>query len=173
MDHSDSPLPPARKSQSYLWLYAVALAASMALVVWGAVLMKQRGSQAVLAAGAVATIATLLAWILTVSLRASRNETLERLDTIFAPVNERLQHISVLINQVSEQQLISERAKAVAFRESERDALRRAIREEMTRRDWDAALTLVNDIEAAFGYKTEADRFREEIASALGEDPWW
>jgi hypothetical protein len=165
MDSPGTDAPPltSRKFPAYLWLYAVALAASLALLVWGAVLMRQRAGQAVFAAGAAATIATLLAWVLTITLRSSRNETLERLDGIFAPVNERLQHLSVLLNQVSEQQLISERAKAIAFRESERDALRRAIREEMAKRDWDAALSLVNDIEAAFGYKAEADRFREEI----------
>jgi len=68
-------------------------------------------------------------------LRAERQEAERRWEEHFGPVNERLQYISVLLNQVSEQQLISERAKGIAFRESERDALRRAIREEMHRRD--------------------------------------
>src|SRR4029079_4435305 len=59
---------------------------------------------------------------------------------------------------------------AIAFRESERDALRRAIREEMHRKDYDAAMMLDNEIEAVFGYKQEADRFRAEIhASREGE----
>jgi hypothetical protein len=116
-----------------------------------------------LAAGLVSVIAVLLVWFFNINLRAQRQEDEQRFEAIFGPVNERLQYISVLLNQVSEQQLISERAKAIAFRESERDALRRAIREEMHRRDWDAAMVLANEIEAVFGYKQEADKLREEI----------
>jgi hypothetical protein len=116
-----------------------------------------------LSAGLVSVIAVLLVWFFNINLRAQRQEEATRMENIFAPVNERLQYISVLLNQVSEQQLISERAKGIAFRESERDALRRAIREEMHRKDWDAAMVLANEIEAVFGYKQEADKLRDEI----------
>lgn len=159
-----SPSSPSSSSSSYTWMYAVVLVFALGLLGWGIYLAARgAGDRVILAAGALGTLATLLVWFLTINLRASRDEALARLDRSFAPLHERMQHLSVLLNQISEQQLISERAKAIAFRESEREALRRAIREEMARRDYDAALALANDIETAFGYKAEADRLREEI----------
>ena len=147
-----------------LWMYSVVLV--LALVVLGGGIYQVasgRGNYTIMAAGLVSVIAVLLVWFFNINLRAERQEMTQKWEEHFGPVNERLQYISVLLNQVSEQQLISERAKGIAFRESERDALRRAIREDMQRKDYDAALMLANEIESVFGYKQEADRFREEI----------
>lgn len=154
------------KSRSSPWMvgFGIVLALAVALLVWGIVILSRNsGDRLVFALGAVSVLAVLALWLLAGVLVASRRDATGQAESVLAPVNERLQHISVLLNQVSEQQLISERAKAIAFRMSERDALRRAIREEMTRKDWDAALTLVQDIETAFGYAQEADQFRAEI----------
>ena len=74
-----------------------------------------------------------------------------------------MEQFAVLLNLLSEQQLLSDRAKSVAFREKDRDALRRAIQEEMNKQDWDAAMRLADEIEGEFGYRTEAARFRDEI----------
>jgi hypothetical protein len=160
----ENPQEMPRKSGSFLWLYGVVLV--LALVVLGLGIWQVaggRGSYAMLAAGMVSVIAVLLVWSFNFNIKAAREDEVRKWDETLGPVNERLQYITVLLNQVSEQQLISERAKGIAFRESERDALRRAIREEMHRRDYDAALMLANEIESVFGYKQEADRFREEI----------
>jgi hypothetical protein len=78
-------------------------------------------------------------------------------------ISERLQQISVLLNVISEQQLLSDRAKQVAFRDKDRDALRRAIKEDLSRRDWEAAMVLVDDMERTFGYHAEASTFRDEV----------
>ncbi len=145
-------------------MYSVVLV--LALVVLGGGIYQVasgRGNYTIIAAGLVSVISVLLVWFFNINLRAERLEMAQKWDEHIAPVNERLQYISVLLNQVSEQQLISERAKGIAFRESERDALRRAIREDLQRKDYDAALMLANEIESVFGYKQEADRFREEI----------
>ena len=53
--------------------------------------------------------------------------------------------------------------RKVAFRDKDRDALRRAIKEDLARRDWEAALVLVDDMETTFGYGAEAATFRQEI----------
>jgi hypothetical protein len=74
-----------------------------------------------------------------------------------------MQQMNVLLNLISEQQLISDRTKQVAYRTRDRDALRRAIHEEIGEHDWEAALALAHDMEEVFGYKQEADRFRREI----------
>jgi hypothetical protein len=145
-------------------LYGVVLV--LALVVLGiGIYQVANGSRnySMLSAGMVSVIAVLLVWAFNFNMNMAREREVQKWDETLGPVNERLQYITVLLNQVSEQQLISERAKGIAFRESERDALRRAIREEMHRKDYDAAMMLANEIESVFGYKQEADRFREEI----------
>jgi len=80
-------------------------------------------------------------------------------------LGDRLEGISILMNLMSEQQLLSDRAKAVAFREKDHDALHRAVVEEIGAQNWEAAYRLANDIEAQFGFKQEADDFRKEITS--------
>src|SRR5687767_13496952 len=158
------PVAPAGAQPSYLWMYPVVLVFAVVLLGWGIYVMAQDSrDRGVFLAGAVSVVAVLLVWFLNINLSAMRQTQWDTLQTNLAPVNERLQHLSVLVNQISEQQLISERAKAIAFRGTEREALRRAIREEMHQKDWDAALRLVDDMEAAFGYKQEADQLREEI----------
>lgn len=78
-------------------------------------------------------------------------------------LSDRLLQATELLARISDQQLLSDRAKSVAFREKDRDALRRAIQEEINRGDWDASLRLADEIETAFGYRAEASRFREEV----------
>lgn len=154
-----------------MWMYCVLLAAALGVLGWGIYLMARTpADRMVFSAGCVSVIAVLLVWLFSLELRSVRREEAARTEALFAPVNERLQYMSLLLNQVSEQQLISERAKAIAFRENERDALRRAIHEETARKDWEAALVLANEIEAVFGYKQEADGLRKQIADLREAD---
>jgi len=118
---------------------------------------------ALIAAGALALVATLITWPIAISLRCSAADSKAKQVEMLATLDDRLQQVSVMLNMISEQQLLSDRAKVVAFREKDRDALRRAIREEMVRKDWEAALALCNDMEQTFGYKQEAETFRQEI----------
>src|SRR5689334_23681247 len=116
-----------------------------------------------LAAGTVSIVGIAIAWPLARALETTRNSTCEQLDDIIAPFSERMQEFSMLLNQISEQQLLSDRGKSVACREKDREALRRAVHEEIANKDYDAALALVNDMERVFGYKAEADHFRQDI----------
>ncbi len=75
----------------------------------------------------------------------------------------------MVLNLISEQQLISDRGKAVAFRDKDREALRRAIHEEMASKDYEAALVLADDMEKVFGYKQEAEQFRQDIGLKRNE----
>jgi len=58
---------------------------------------------------------------------------------------------------------LSDAAKSLAHRDKERDALRAAIREDITREEWDAAYSLIDQMANRFGYREEAERFREEV----------
>ena len=71
--------------------------------------------------------------------------------------------MAILINMISEQQLLSDRAKSIAFRVKDREALRRAISEEVAKQDWEAALVLADEIERGFGYRGEAARVWQEV----------
>ena len=74
-----------------------------------------------------------------------------------------MEQVAAQLTLVTENQLLSDRTKSLAFREKDREAVRKAVGEEINRQDWDAALALVNDMDTAFGYKAEADRLRQEI----------
>ena len=68
-----------------------------------------------------------------------------------------------LLTQVTQELMLSDRAKAVTYREQERDALRHAIQEELDRSDWEAAYHLIDEMQRSFGYHVEADRLRAEV----------
>lgn len=148
----------------FLWIYPVLLIPALGMVGWGLVLaFRTPADRVLLAAGCLAVLVVVVSWLMTVILSASRALAGTQLQAAVEPLAQQVQQVSALLKQISDQQLISERAKAIAFRENEREALRRAIREEMGRKAWDAALMLANEIESVFGYKQEADQFRGEI----------
>jgi hypothetical protein len=161
-----------RNTTFFNWMYAVLLLFALAVFGLGLYEAVTSGRQqlGLLAAGCMGVLAVLLIWALTLNLQAISQETARRQAELFTPVHERLEQLAVLLNLISEQQLISDRAKTIAFRDNERDAVRRAIREEMAKKDWDAATTLVNSIEASYGYHQEADSLRAEIAAKRDEE---
>lgn len=147
------------KYSPYKWLFAVVMVVALALFgvgIWQAVIGH---GFALLAAGCLAVIAVMLTWPLLLAVEGVVAAAVTQQNELA----ERLQQIAIMLDTISEQQLLSDRAKSVAYREKDREALRRAIHEEIAKRDFEAARVLTNDMEAAFGYKQEADRFRREI----------
>ena len=78
-------------------------------------------------------------------------------------VRAKLTEHSALLDSINERMLISDAAKRVVFRAKDREALRQAIREDIDRNDYDAALVLVEEMSDKYGYREEAEVFREEI----------
>jgi hypothetical protein len=124
----------------------------------------------VFAAGCASGVALGIAVPLLRAIESSRNANLRCINEFTAPFNERMQQMNVLLNLISEQQLISDRTKQLAYRTRDRDALRRAIHEEIANHDWEAAMLLAGDMEDVFGYKQEADQIRREIDSRRSEN---
>jgi len=150
-------------------MYAVILVVALAVFGVGVFLALQHPDNrdwTMLAAGSIALVVVLATWPVAVTVTAAREMANRKADETLLALQERLQAMSVMMNVISEQQLLSDRAKAVAYRDKDRDALRRAIREDIAKRDWDLALALVDDMEREFGYKDEAIRFREDIHKA-------
>ncbi len=71
---------------------------------------------------------------------------------------------------ISDRMLLSDTAKRIAYRQEDVNALREAIREDIAKKDFDAALVLVQEMSATFGYREEAEEFREQIMSARSSE---
>jgi hypothetical protein len=141
----------------------LAFVISVLMIAGGAFLAAKGRGWGLLAAGGASMAAILVAGRLIAAIDASRRANQRCIEDFTAPFNERMQQMNVLLNLISEQQLISDRTKQVAYRTRDRDALRRAIHEEMAQHDWEAALVLANDMGTVFGYKGEAARLKREI----------
>jgi hypothetical protein len=153
-----------RSLPAFNWVYLLALVLALATLGCGIhqVLRHDRGWEMV-GAGCLALVAILATWPITACMHSARCATRGEREEMVQPVVERLDQMSILINMISEQQLLSDRAKSIAFRVKDRDALRGAISEEMAKQDWEAALVLADEIEKGFGYRGEAARVRQEI----------
>lgn len=75
-----------------------------------------------------------------------------------------------ILSSIAQSSRISEGTKSITARAEEREAVRSAIREEVAREDWEAALYLVDQMEHRFGYQDEADRLRTQIVEARTAD---
>jgi hypothetical protein len=144
-------------------LLSLAVAGSGVFIIW------RGGGWGILAAGCGSVVAVLVTWPIALSLQSWQSSSASQIDRSLAPVNERLEQFSIMLNLISEQMLLSDRAKQIAFREKDRDALRRAIAEEIVKGDWESAMQLAADIEHVFGSKQEADQFRQQIVEKHNE----
>ena len=97
------------------------------------------------------------------------DSTMLRQLTAMRDLQEALARQTAVLEAVVENTRISDAAKSLARRDEELDALRRAIREDIRNERWEAALTLIDEMERRFGYKDEADRSREELDDARNE----
>jgi hypothetical protein len=152
-----------RRPRSFGWMYTLVLLLALGVLGVGIWLALRQGNWNLMAAGAASVFFVLSVWPLALSLQQARREQGEIIRHINTTLDDRLEQVSILLNLISEQQLLSDRAKSVAFREKDSDALRRAIQEEIAKCNWEVATTLVEEMEKSFGYRLEADRFRSEI----------
>lgn len=158
-----------KRSSSFVWVYWIVFVLALAVSGAGVWLAATNGSWAMLAAGCASVVGVLITWPLALQLHAFHAASCEQAERAFNAVNERFEQFSVMLNLISEQQLLSDRAKSVAFRDKDSDALRRAIQDEMIEQHWEAAISLANEMETSFGYKKEADRLRQQIAEKHNE----
>src|SRR5688500_3983008 len=149
-------------------LLIAALVLSAVLIGVGIYRATDKGDWVILSAGALGVVLTISIWALAVALTPHPTDR-TNIDAKLDLVAERLRQATELLSRIGDQQLLSDRAKAVAFREKDRDALRRAILEEINRGDWDASLRLADEMEASFGYRAEASRFRDEVRARRQE----
>lgn len=68
-----------------------------------------------------------------------------------------------LLEGIRETSSLSDAAKQIAYRQKDRDMLRTAIKEDIDRGDFEAANSLVDEMERRYGHKHEAEVLREQI----------
>jgi hypothetical protein len=75
-----------------------------------------------------------------------------------------------LLQTLDDHMLISDTAKRITHRERDRAALREAIRSDINKGDHEAALVLVTEMSQVYGYRHEAEEFRDQILAARRAD---
>lgn len=84
-------------------------------------------------------------------------------DSVGAPWNKSQ---ITLLHSINERLLLSETAKRIAYRHEDIDLLRTTIKTDIDKKDFDAALVLVNEIGKTYGHKEEAEEYRDQIIVA-------
>lgn len=165
--HPDVGSEPLRRSGSRIFAYAawlVAGAVAAALVVAG-VLQGPLTTPGVafIAAGGVGLV-VVLALIGVVAALSHRAPGLSASSS-----SADLEALTRAIDRFSEQSALSDDARRVLNRQRERDLLRAAIEEDINAQDWDAAMVLVRELAERFGYRADAEEFRQQIEQARFE----
>ncbi len=151
-------------------LFYIAALCGLVLIVFGLYLGLARSMTgvaiAMVASGAGAILIFALAFGIVVAmvhthteLHRTRRGLLTLIDLQQSHFEQERKHLETIAENVQ----LSDAAKALSHREKERETLRAAIREDITREDWEAAFSLVDQMTIRFGYREEAERFREEI----------
>jgi TolA-binding protein len=81
-------------------------------------------------------------------------------------IRTQLKNLNDTLESLNENQILSDDARRVLNRRKERELLCKAIEEDILIEDWDAGLVLVRELAERFGYRAEAEDFREKIDAA-------
>ncbi len=151
---------PRRKDVWLLVLYGLLLIASLALLAMGVVrYFTREGDVILLGAGVLSVIVTAAMFPIAVALFDRQSG---------GPVGA--ENANELLRLIGDRLMISESAKRIAFRAQDREALRHAIEDEISKRDYEAALALVEEMSSTYGYRMSAEQFRKEIEDARAAD---
>jgi len=100
-----------------------------------------------------------IAWPIAQAIILKQHEDRWRHEQLIVTVETQRQ----LLESLRETASLSDSAKMITFRTKDREALRVAIKEEIQRGDYEAAVKLVDEMERRFGYRQEAEQFRDTI----------
>lgn len=82
---------------------------------------------------------------------------------------ERVEELTRLVRSFTDLASLSEDARRVLSRRNDRELLTQAIEEDISNRNWDAAMVLVKELADRFGYRSDAEGFRHKIESSRAE----
>lgn len=78
----------------------------------------------------------------------------------------RLEGIEASVRHLAEQSVLSDDARRVLNRDSERTLLMGAIEQDITGQNWDAAMVLIEELAGRFGYRADAEAMRQRVEEA-------
>lgn len=158
-DDATGPVPPAVGASTW-WLlgglYGLALLLSLVFLVLGAGLLGRSPSDAFIALGVVGVLLVLTTAPLAVLLGVRPRDT---------ATTGRLDDLRAAVRMLAEQSLLSDDARRVLNRATERQMLRRAIEADIETGDWEAGLVLCRELADRFGYRADAEELRAAIES--------
>lgn len=134
-------------------------AAALLMVAVGFYKLMDRGDGLILAIGVLASITICGQYLVAFSQAAPEGESTGNSAEMLRE-----------LKSINDRLLISDQAKRIAYRQKDRDALRAAIKEDIDKSDYDAALVLVEQMGKAYGYREEAEEYREKILRARAAD---
>lgn len=145
--------------------YGLAAAAALVLIAVGAGAANQPVRMELIAAGCVGVLLILTTLPIAMSLVRSGERARVQAATPSA------EHKALLeaVRAMAEQAALSDDARRVLNRKRERELLRGAIDEDIAIEDWDAAMVLVKELAERFGYRSDAEEFRQRIEQARFE----
>lgn len=165
-----TPPPPAKPAPSPAVLLLLdhgwALLLCAGLIIIGAVFLQDPGRnetradifQAVGALGMIVVLA-----IAPVTWQLRRRAESHRV------LNRKVDQLADAFRHLSDSATLSDDARRVLNRQTERDLLCRAIEEDIANQAWDAAIVLCNELADRFGYRADAEEFRARIDLARHE----
>lgn len=81
----------------------------------------------------------------------------------------RIEMLTASMRTIADQAGLSDDARRVLNRSTERELLCRSIEQDIGNQDWDAGLVLCSELADRFGYRAEAEQFRARIESARSQ----
>lgn len=86
------------------------------------------------------------------------------------PYGTQMDQVVALLRTMNARLLLSDTAKRIAYRQEDVNAVRRAIRDDISKGDFDAAMILVTEMATTFGYREESEQYREQITQARAKE---
>ncbi|MCC6240723.1 MAG: hypothetical protein IT448_10540 [Phycisphaerales bacterium] len=150
-------------SRSFTWVYILTLILALAMLGAGVWLVIQEQNWIMLACGGISVFIVATLWPLTSAFQAARREQGRILQHINETLDDRLEQMGIMLNLISEQQLISDRAKSIAFHDNDISAIRRVMQHLAAKGNWAAASALVGKVESVLNCPDEAATLRQEL----------
>lgn len=167
----DNAVPPPRAAASHAeivtrlaLIYGVAAVGAVSLAIFG----YRSGNDGVVAMGALAIVLVLaVAPISFATAVAGHGGTSSDGDS--DALLKEMTKLRAAVDRLREYQSLSDDARRVLNRARERDLLVRAIEEDIAGEDWDAAVVLCNELADRFGYREDAEQFRQRVEDARSQ----
>jgi len=151
---ADPTATTPRRDGWLILLYGLLLLGGLALLAVGVIRLARDQEILILAIGILAVIVPAALYPIASAL-VGQGDSVDESDPVL-----------VQLKEINNRLLISDSAKRIAYRQRDQEALRRAIREDIDQRDFNAALVLVDEMAGTYGLVEEAEKYREEIREA-------